>query len=209
MITHNTDYYGEAIGRLPIAYRDKPRMATFIASWMAEIQQAEDALWDIFFDMVLANGVLKTDLLNKFGKIVGQPRLGYGNAAYLTLIYVRVRVNKSNGRREELITIASQLCGGVPVILTESYPAAVIIQPVGALLVDPVLVAVDFLGAAVAAGVYLGFVWSPYPAANTITFGSTDASVAVPTSDQSPDSVDLAVPPGGHIASIIAVLGGS
>lgn len=173
MISHITTHVVDGIALLPAQYKNKPRMVAWLTAYLQRVQEVEDALWDVFFDRVLTNGPTG-DLLAKIGKIVGQASLGASDAIFLLYIEARILTNKSTGKREELIAIASTLVPSTTIYVKDFQPAAVLIEPLGPLPsgIDPYVVARDFLGRAKAAGIGLSFVWTLAPQANTIIGGS-------------------------------------
>jgi hypothetical protein len=88
----------------------------FLASWVARIQELEDACWSVLNAMTL--GTAYGDILEKIGSKVGEPRLGRIDADYLAGIRVRIAVNISKGRSEDLIAIARLV---FPTFLYDEY----------------------------------------------------------------------------------------
>lgn len=111
------------------------------------------------------------DLLDKIGKIVGQPRNGMIDAQYLLLIQTRIAVNRSDGRRETLIRIAKLLVPGATIYVKDFPPCAIYIAPQAPITLDPYS-AGGFMALAKSAGVMLMFVWTAVAIANTFTWGS-------------------------------------
>lgn len=122
----------------------------------------------------LARGV-GGDLLDKLGKIVGQPRNGMVDTDYLVLITARIAANRSDGRRESLIRLAKLLVPGATVYIKDFPPCSVLVYPQAPIQVDP-YVAAQFMEIAKSAGVLLMFEWTASPVASTITAGSIYAS---------------------------------
>ena len=144
----------------------------------------------------LARGI-GDDLLDKIGKIVGQPRNGMIDAEYLILITARIAANRSDGRRETLIRLAKLLVPGATIYVKDYPPCSVLVFPQAPITIDP-YVAAQFMTIAKSAGVLLMFEWSGAPLANTIMGGSIYAPgfAAGPpatnggvTSAQSPGSI--------------------
>ncbi len=189
-------------------FRGKPRMTVLLSSWLDEFQSVEDALYSVYFDRALQNSTATGDLLEKLGKIVGQGSEGLVDAQFSILIQARIQANRSDGRRAQLISIAQLLAPGLIIEVKDLPPASVYVHPRGALILPPVLVGRDFLASATAAGVLLIFVWTAVSAATTLTLGSVDVAVAVPTIDQALASVDVAVTTGGELAGAVQIQGG-
>lgn len=174
-IVYNGDYLGQARSRLPFQYKNKPRIDAFLQAWTAEFQAIEDAFFAVYIDRQLQQGLATGDLLTKLGKIVGQTSEGLTDPQFLLLIRARILVNRSDGRRETLIRIAALLVPSTPIYVKDYQPAAVLIQPLGPLGLPANLIAQQFLGPAVAAGVRLAFVWLGQSVATSFTLGSVYA----------------------------------
>lgn len=137
------------------------------------------------------------DLLDKLGKIVGQPRNGMDDPTYFIFITAKIRSNKSDGKRETLIALTKLLVPGASIYVKDFPPCSVYIAPQAPVFVDP-YAAAAFLIAAKAAGVNVVFAWSAVPIADTVIAGSIYAAgfAAGPpatntgvSSSQSPGSV--------------------
>ena len=106
-----TDHVEAATARLIAQFRSpKPVLHGMIRSYVEQLQELEDVLWDVINHRLLdpapgetvgAEGVQ----LDVLGKIVGQPRLGLSDVAYRSAIRLKVRVNRSRGSSEDLIEI--------------------------------------------------------------------------------------------------------
>lgn len=150
----------------------------------------------------LARGI-GDDLLDKMGKIVGQPRNGMIDTDYLILITARIAANRSDGRRETLIRIAKLLVPGATIYVKDFPPCSVYVAPQAPITINP-YVAAQFMEVATAAGVYLMFGWTTADLVNTLTFGYSVANgTTVPTTAQSPG---WSVTPisGGALGGVIA-----
>jgi hypothetical protein len=172
------------------------------------------------------------DILRILGRLVGQTAdYGLNAALYFLLISARILVNNSEGSRQNMIDIAKTLIPKTVIYAKDfggSGGAAFYIEPQGPIPagLSPYIIAQQFLGPAISAGVALVFVWTKVARANTIIAGSvynagfsagpnvTNTGV---TSAQSPGSVYhggyAAGPPvtgdgGGVLAGAIEVLGG-
>lgn len=203
-ITQQTDYAGEGLGRLLQQFKNKPRIAALLGAWLAEVQEVEDNAFLIYTQRQIQDGNAADDLLDKIGAIVGQERLGYSDAIYARLITTRIKVNRSDGRRETLIDIATLLIPSTR-ILVEEYIGSVYIEPIGAIVspVVPEVIARDFLGRAVAAGIELEFVYTV--AIDDDTFVYADVTGGTTTGKGYGDTVAGLV--GGVYSSVIAIVG--
>lgn len=157
-----TDHYARAYARTLEQYKDKPRFAALLGSYLSQVQELEDAAWDV----VEARFVETADLvrLKVLGRVVGQVYRGELVEDYRTMVSARILINRSNGRADEIIAIAQLLLDGLDLEYEEHYPASILIRvteaiPVG---VNPVLVA-ELLREAKAAGVGFGMIYAMSP----------------------------------------------
>lgn len=207
-IIHSTTVTADGLARLLQQFKDKPRLAALLSSWLDEFQANEDAAFTLYYNRLLQNGVATGDILTKIGKLVGQGSEGLSDASFILLIKARIKTNRSTGRREDLIGIASLLVPGDIVRVTAYPPKSVAVQPDAACTLPPAIVGIKFLAKAGGAGTRVMFVWSSVARANTLVWGSVNGSVAVPTATQVPGSVNGSVANGGKTASCIQINGG-
>lgn len=98
------DHVADGLALLIPEYQETPRWQAWIASFLAQIQELETAafdLWEIPLNLELATAA-QLDLI---GRIVREDRNARSDDDYRRALRVRVLVNRSQGRREELIAI--------------------------------------------------------------------------------------------------------
>lgn len=124
--SQNTAHTAEAISHLIDYFRDGPRNQALLTAICTQVQEAEDAHWAYHgaFDVDTATG----DQLDLLGKRVGERRSDRTDTAYRAAIRVRIMVNLSNGRIEELIAIALGISPTSTIITRELQPAAFSIE---------------------------------------------------------------------------------
>jgi hypothetical protein len=120
-----TDHEARALGRLIAQYRSAVNLRGLVSVATTEHQVLEDVFWKLFIQNIdTAEGAE----LDVFGRIVGQPREGRGDPKYRLWVKTRVRINRSNGTVPEIVGVFTALVSGTsPVIVTEEYPAALIV----------------------------------------------------------------------------------
>jgi len=120
--SHNEEHVAEAISHLIQFFREGPRNLALLTALVEQVQEVEDANWAHHnaFDVDTAVG----EQLDFLGKRVGERRSDRTDDVYRTAIRVRILVNLSNGRVEELIAIAIGLSPTADVFVRELYPAA-------------------------------------------------------------------------------------
>lgn len=167
-LTHDLEHTSRGVARMIDRYA-RPRTSALLASWLGEVQEAEDALWQLLVERSLATA--EGDQLDVLGAIVGEPRQGRDDETYRIWISARNMVNRSSGTTTELLAIARKLLpADVAVVLEEYYPAAFIMRAYGVLDTDDGYQIARMLHLAKAAGVQFGITWPVDPAGGAGTF---------------------------------------
>jgi hypothetical protein len=165
MTAYDAEHVARGVDRLIERYR-KPRTSALLASWLTEVQAAEDALWQLYVERSLATA--EGAQLDVLGSIVGQPREERSDDVYRVWISARNLVSRSSGRATELVAIARKL---VPppadvgaVRLEEYYPAALTIRITSPVTLELGYQIAHMLFLAKAGGVKLQMIWMETPA---------------------------------------------
>lgn len=173
-----TDHVAEALALLLEQYQDQPRVEALLTSYIAEAQYLEDTAVDVYLLRALA---VATDAqLDTLGAIVGEVRNGRTDASFRRTIRVRILINNSDGRTEQLIAIADLFesigDGGGSVEVRDYPPASVLVVLHDATLAeDPAETAIR-LRLAKGSGVGLQVVHVPTGAdASTFTLGDSSS----------------------------------
>ena len=100
----NAEHKTQAAARRMIQYLDKPRFRALLCVYVSQIQDAEDAGWQLATERTIdaAVGVQ----LDGLGDIVGQPRQGLSDDDYRPLIRARIKANNSEGTAPNIIDVA-------------------------------------------------------------------------------------------------------
>ncbi len=159
-------------------YKDKPLLAGLLCSYLDRIQ-ALDTATTTLYQIALSLDTAQGAHLDMLGRIVRESREGRGPAEYRRAIRVRVLVNRSQGRIEDLIAIASLFEDGAGVRVREYRPARVVVWMTAPAVNPPATLHVR-LRRAKAAGVALQTVTHPAPAVagRLFALGSGAASVS-------------------------------
>jgi hypothetical protein len=120
-LTKKTDHVTEAQANLIALFNTKPYWLALVQAFVDEIQDLENAMWDLFIDY-LATAV--GDSLDQYGAIVGEDRLDRSDDDYRAAIQSRILLNLGNGTPEEIINLMESVANGGTVQLTEYFPAA-------------------------------------------------------------------------------------
>lgn len=104
-IVQNTDHVTEALALLLEQFKNKTNIEGLLSSHIGEIQSAENAAYDTSYYSILDNATGAQ--LDRLGKLVGEDRKSTDDDVYRIFIQVRIAINKSNGRTEEIYNILS------------------------------------------------------------------------------------------------------
>lgn len=99
-----TDVIDQGLQRLVPEYQETPRWQAWIASTLASCQELESAAFDLWIGVLNLDEAVGSQL-DLLGRIVREDRDGRADDAYRLALRVRVLVNRSQGRIEELIRI--------------------------------------------------------------------------------------------------------
>ena len=167
------DHVAAALGRLFEQFKNKPNIAALITTLAAPTQPIENALWQLLTQRALSTGIGAQ--LDAIGALVGQPRNGLADSDYARYIGARIAVNDSDGRVEDLITIARGVLNNVAaVIRVQPEGTATVVVRIQAIAVVLTLGTIlsGLLDAGVAGGVRLLLEASASVPANTFTLDS-------------------------------------
>jgi hypothetical protein len=174
-MTKYTGHVDRATSRLIMQFRDKPRIVAFVAAIANEVQQLENAAWDVLLLRALDNPLTSGAQLDMIGRVVGQAREGNSDAAYIPLLRARIKTNRSDGRTETLIAITLLLLGLSTALFLREYPKAIEIEADG-VAINAWVAWNEFLNHAKDAGTSLHFVFSKAPSSQTFKYGSSHSS---------------------------------
>lgn len=206
-----TDRATRMLARRLSQYRGKSNFEAVLRIFGAEIQELEDATWELQSFVGRNVNAASGHLLTLFGKLVGEP---YGNSAndfeYRLRIRARIKANRSRGTAEDVYAVFAALLGAVTMqtaTLTyePGYPAAFVLRISDYSLVSTLVATfARFLYDSKAAGVYavlefyegtetqaLRFEQACY-VNGTHAIGSTSLTV-MPNTDGFPDAGDITI----------------
>jgi hypothetical protein len=97
-----------------------------VTAFSTVIQTLENKAWSVINAVQLANHPMlggPWDVLDRIGALVGAaPRAGRSDADYLAIIRLTIRVNRSNGKAEDIIQVTALIIAFAKYL--EYYPAA-------------------------------------------------------------------------------------
>ncbi len=154
-----SNHIAKALARLAQQYKDKPRIAAVLGVFVYQVQQIEDAGYDVMIFRRLANA--EGEQLDVIGRIVGQDRESADDAEYRLRLAARIRANLSTGSAEDILTVFAILLPDNTFKLTPYYPAAFTLEIMGDPIDEDLLpLYVQFLADTKAAGVGAQLIWS-------------------------------------------------
>lgn len=103
MIIRIDSHVVDAINRLIEQYRESEDLHKIIEAFVQQIQFLEDAAYE--FRNRLDPNELEGELLDRFGVIVDQDRLGLEDDFYRLLLLAKIGINVSEGEAERIITV--------------------------------------------------------------------------------------------------------
>lgn len=177
-ITFTTAHLAEALANLITQFKDKPRLAALLSSYVDQIQQLETVFSELYSETNLENSV--GEQLDGLGSIVGESRQGRGDTEYRNAINARILLNISNGTPEDIVAILLALVDPNTIEIVEDYPGHFDVTIVDAITLDGPTLA-TLVQTAKPAGVRAITIWhetDPYfgfdgdPDADGFTIGS-------------------------------------
>lgn len=132
------------------------RNQIILKALLSRVQELEDAAWTLLTNMSVL--VATGNLLDKLGKLVGEPRLGRSDGDYRVAIKLQIRTLRSRGRATDIIDIITIAAINSIPVYSEYFPAGWWVDvdnlPAGAQVATK-------LGHGKAAGTYGNLVFSP------------------------------------------------
>lgn len=125
--TQSTDHARRGLAKFLEQFKDKAKLNAFARSYLDRIQEAEDALWEILtIRGIDASSGIGLDMI---GNLVKRKRLGLEDDDYKIALKAQIRINRSSGTPEDLITVTGlSVPAGQDFSYDESYPAGVVIE---------------------------------------------------------------------------------
>lgn len=177
MDTPRNDGGARALLRLPVQYRNKPRWRGFISAFAQEAQEADAGLYTLWTGRQLATAA--GAMLDVYGGLVGEERLGRADDSYRVAIRARMTINRGSGTGPELLRLLRLLAPEPLTLQLREYPPAGVVLTVSgdALPLAPAVHAA--VQSARPAGVGLRLEYQDFPDAERfVTFGGVGLGFA-------------------------------
>lgn len=196
MIVHDTEHVAVALTLFLDQFKDRPRLAALLSSYIQRVQELEDATWDVLVKRLIDSAA--DAQLDAIGRGVGEARDGKDDTTYRLFILARIRINMSFGHADDVIDVLN-LVEAAGFLLTEYYPAAMHVEYDTVTTADPtVLIALARL--AKSAGVRLQLLYGDHDVGvDGFSFctGTTDVS----TTDEGFGLTDEST--GGYLSGVL------
>lgn len=151
-LIRNDSHVEQALANRIEQFKTKIRFANLLSSYVFEVQDIEDALFQILDDTNLDTA--EGQQLDNIGEIVGEERQGRNDLQYATAIRARILLNTSEATIEDVILLIGALQPGLTTFVYEYFPAAFIAMI--ATPIDPNVVDIDQIATIVASGRLVG-----------------------------------------------------
>lgn len=129
MIEKIDSHIQDAINRLAQQYADSSNFQAILSSFNEQIQDLEDTFFNLIEGQWVDNA--EGQILDDFGTIVGQDRLGFDDDFYRILIYVKMGQNVSEGEPERLIDVYKIITRANLGWIFEDFPAGLTLMSNG------------------------------------------------------------------------------
>ncbi|HVJ27422.1 MAG TPA: hypothetical protein VM493_07750 [Vicinamibacterales bacterium] len=120
-----TNHVERGLSRLIDQFKDKPRLESWISSYLEEVQELSDAAWQVLVTRLIDDA--EAEQLTTLGRLVGQTRTIDDDDRFRVLVRARIAVNQSRGRWDDILRIANLLLGDTEYTLTAHFPKALVL----------------------------------------------------------------------------------
>ncbi len=118
-----TDHADRAVARLLEQFRHSPRLQALLRILIGPLQELENVFSDLMTLRALDTAF--GTQLDGLGEIVDQARMGMSDNDYLLWLKLRIYINVSKARPEDLIHVLREITRATKVRYFENYPASV------------------------------------------------------------------------------------
>lgn len=106
-IIRNSQHVQDAIDKLLMQFKDKPKLQALLTRYIEQIQELEEVVWGLYNALDLESAV--GDLLDRIGTFVGEARSGFDDDLYRHNIKARIKINSSNGTATDILDLVDFL----------------------------------------------------------------------------------------------------
>lgn len=165
-----TDHYGKGKALLLEQFKNRKNIEALLHAYLGQCQILENTFWDIINSRLLNTAV--GNQLDGLGDLVGESRLGRNDTDYRAAVRLRVRVNRSQGRAEDVMQVANlaAVAAGGVAEYQEFFPAVWVVT-LYSVLSPSVIARMLYSTKSAATGGYL--VYTDVDAAHMFTFDTS------------------------------------
>jgi hypothetical protein len=198
-----TGHVEEGLALLLDQYQDQPRIEALLTTYLEQVQALEDVALAVYTLRML--DIAADAQLDTLGAIVGEERNGRADASYRRAIRVRILINNSDGRAEQLAQIADLFEGvvaaGGSVDVRDYPPASILVTVHGHTFAEDPEETVRRLRQAKGAGIGLQLIHEPSGSdATTFTLGDSSSPT---TGDGSAGLGSTTETTGGFLSGVV------
>jgi len=168
-IEHVTDRTTRGLALLTPEHR-RPAIQAVGRSWLEAVQEAEDALWQVWS---LRIDTSVGDALDQVGEVLAAPRAGLDDVPYRAVLHATALAICSSGAGNELTAVLAELAIDTDLPWRPARPATVVVEPAAHSEI-PGRTVFSVLRRAVSAGVRLDVV--DVPSGALFAFSDSDAT---------------------------------
>lgn len=123
--TKNTSHTAEAKKLLTSMFRGRPVIEGLLKAIVDQVQTLENVAWQVIEGRQLDNAI--GIQIDKIGGIVGEDREGRDDADYKEAVRLRILINRSNGKVDDILKIALAAARGNPWQFWDYFPAGYVV----------------------------------------------------------------------------------
>jgi len=169
-----TNHIEHGLGRLITQYQGKPRLEAWLTSYLRQIQEFEDAAWDVVEKRLVDDATGAQ--LQALAKLIGQPIVSEDDEVLRLYVKTRIRINRSHGHSADVIAVALLLLDGAAFKYREVSPRNIVVDVLEPLTVDPTTT-VALLRSAKGGGFSLSLYWAEEPESEGFAFAAGTETV--------------------------------
>lgn len=159
LATHDTQHTQEALSRLMEQYKGLPLYEGFYRAFLEQIQEIEDATYELDADRQLWNGSTTPAIgkqLDNIGTLVGASRNGLPDDEYVLFLFGKIAENTSDTTMPTILSVVGYLFQADQIFVQDKPPAGVAVEVVNPRLPQSLFpIAKSFVQNALGAGISL------------------------------------------------------
>lgn len=174
-IAQVTDHADQGVALLLDQYKEKPRLEAWMRSFLDEVQELEDATFEVLESRDVDNA--EDAQLELLGRVVGQVRVGPTDEVFRLFIKVRIRINRSHGKAVDVIEVGRLATDGRTQKFYPLYPASHVIdvlEPLDVTLAPLASYIAQLIAEATGGGIESSLHWSDDPEDETFALAEGD-----------------------------------